>query len=199
MSFVGAISFSSPGNDATNSLVPTAAATAGFASADAIYRLGLFSVVALGNTFQGWTLERDAADPRRRHLVALAAHAVLGVAGGTFLALFAPWVSSVMFVEAVRADTLTCVYFGVSFFFLSASTPLIRNLLIPARRQKTVLLWTAVSAVVGVLLMFLAGLAANVPGVALGMAVSEAILFAGLLVPALRILPTVTSPATVDR
>ncbi len=179
--------------------VPSAAATAGFASADAIYRLGLFSVVALGNTFQGWTLERDAADPRRRHLAALAAHAVLGVAGGAFLGLFGPWVSGVMFGEPVRADTLTCVYYGISFFFLSASTPLIRNLLIPARRQKTVLLWTGISAVVGVSLMVLAGLAGDVPGVALGMAVSEAVLFAGLLVPALRILPAITSPATVDR
>ena len=170
-----------------------------FASADAIYRLGLFSVVALGNTFQGWTLERDAADPRRRHLVALGAHAILGVAGGAFLGLFGPWVSGIMFGEPVRADTLTCVFYGVSFFFLSASTPLIRNILIPARRQKTVLMWTGISAVVGVLLMVLAGLAGNVPGVALGMAVSEAILFAGLMVPALRILPAVASPATADR
>ncbi|WP_427130219.1 polysaccharide biosynthesis protein [Pseudarthrobacter sp. S9] len=179
--------------------VPSAAATAGFASADAIYRLGLFSVVALGNTFQGWTLEHDAADPRRRHIVALSAHAILGVAGGAFLGLFGPWVSGVMFGEAVRADTLTSVYYGVSFFFLSASTPLIRNLLIPARRQKAVLMWTGISAVAGVFLMIVAGLTSNVPAVALGMAVSEAILFLGLLAPAVRILPAVVRLSTVER
>jgi hypothetical protein len=61
--------------------------------------------------------------------------------------------------------------------------------LIPAQRQKSVLMWTAVSAVVGVLLMVAAGLAANVAGIALGMAVSEALLFLGLLRPSLRILP----------
>ncbi|QCB96955.1 polysaccharide biosynthesis protein [Arthrobacter sp. PAMC25564] len=179
--------------------VPSATATAGFASADSIYRLGIFSVVALGNTFQGWTLERDAADPRQRHLIALAAHALLGVAGGLFLALFGPWVSGVMFGEAVRADTLTCVYYGLSFFFLSASTPLIRNLLIPARRQRTVLLWTGISAAAGVFLMIVAGLSSNVPAVALGMAVSEALLFLGLLAPAVRALPAVARPATVER
>jgi O-antigen/teichoic acid export membrane protein len=179
--------------------VPSATATAGFASADSIYRLGIFSVVALGNTFQGWTLERDAADPRQRHIVALAAHALLGVAGGLFLALFGPWVSGVMFGEAVRADTLTCSFYGLSFFFLSASTPLIRNLLVPARRQRTVLLWTAISAAAGVLFMVVAGLSSNVPAVALGMAISEALLFLGLLAPAARALPAVARPATVER
>jgi O-antigen/teichoic acid export membrane protein len=179
--------------------VPSAAATAGFASADAIYRLGLFSVVALGNTFQGWTLERDVTDPRRRHVVALGAHAGLGIAGGLFLLFFGPWVSEVMFGTAVRADTLTCAYYGLSFFFLSASTPLIRNILIPAGRQKSVLMWTGVSAVAGVLLMVVAGTSSNVPGVALGMAVSEAILFLGLLAPALRVLPAVRRPSTVER
>lgn len=179
--------------------VPSAAATAGFASADAIYRLGIFTVVALGNTFQGWTLERDATDPRRRHLIAFLAHALLGLAGGVFLTVLGPWVSGVMFGEAVRADTLTCAYYGLSFFFISASTPLIRNLLIPALRQKTVLLWTAVSAVVGVLFMVAAGLASNVPAVALGMALSEALLFLGLLAPALRALPAAALPAKVER
>ncbi|MCU1532849.1 MAG: polysaccharide biosynthesis protein [Arthrobacter sp.] len=179
--------------------VPSATATAGLASADAIYRLGLFSVVALGNTFQGWTLEQDAADPRRRHIIALAAHAILGVAGGAFLGMFGPWVSGVMFGEAVRADTLTCVYYGLSFFFLSASTPLIRNILIPAGRQKSVLMWTGISAAVGVVFMIAAGTMSNVPAVALGMAVSEALLFLGLLAPAVKILPAVACPATVER
>lgn len=188
INFTGSAYGSSPVPIAT-ATVPSAAATAGFASADAIYRLGLFTIVALGNTFQGWTLEHDAADPRRRHFAAMAAHAALGLAGGIFLTLFGPWVSGVMFGEAVRADTLTCLFYGVSFFFISSSTPLIRNVLIPAQRQKSVLMWTAVSAVVGVLLMVAAGLAANVPGIALGMAVSEALLFLGLLRPSLRILP----------
>ena len=188
INFTGSAYGSSPVPIAT-ATVPSAAATAGFASADAIYRLGLFTIVALGNTFQGWTLEHDAADPRRRHLVAMAAHAALGLAGGIFLTLFGPWVSGVMFGDAVRADTLTCLYYGVSFFFISSSTPLIRNVLIPARRQRSVLTWTAISAVVGVLLMVAAGTAANVPGIALGMAVSEALLFLGLLGPAIRILP----------
>lgn len=198
INFTGSAYASSPVPIAT-ATVPSATATAGFASADAIYRLGLFSVVALGNTFQGWTLERGAADPRRRHLIAMGMHAGLGLAGGLFLAFFGPWVSGLMFGDDKRADTLTCAYYGVSFFFLSASTPLIRNLLIPARRQKLILMWTGISAVVGVLLMVTAGLSLNVPGVALGMAVSEALLFLGLLGPGVRTLPAAARPVKVER
>jgi O-antigen/teichoic acid export membrane protein len=168
--------------------VPTAADTAGFASADSIYRLGLFSIVALGNTFQGWTLEHDAPNPSRRHAIALSAHILLGVFGGLVLALLCPWISSVMFGEGVKADHLTSLFYGLSFLFLSASTPFIRNVLIPAGRQNTVLRWTAVSAVIGISLMVIAGLSSNVPGVALGMAVSEAVLFVGLLIPATGLL-----------
>jgi hypothetical protein len=169
--------------------VQSASATAGFSSADNIYRLGLFSIVAVGNTFQGWTLEPSASNPRCRHLIAVYAHLLLGVLGGAFLTILGPWVSGLIFGEALRADTLTSFFYGLSFFFLSASTPFIRNVLIPAGRQRTVLIWTALSAVCGIVLMVSAGLSGNVSGVALGMAVSEAVLLAGLLLPALALLP----------
>jgi O-antigen/teichoic acid export membrane protein len=168
--------------------IPAAADTAGFASADTIYRMGLFSIVAVGNTFQGWTMEHDAHNPRRRHVFAVLAHILLGVCGALVLAILCPWISSLMFGEDKKTDHLTSLFYGLSFFFLSASTPFIRNLLIPAKRQATVLLWTAVSALVGIFLMVASGLASNVPGVALGMAVSEAVLFIGLLIPAASLL-----------
>lgn len=194
ISFSGSAYASSPVPIAT-ATVQSASATAGFSSADNIYRLGLFSIVAVGNTFQGWTLEPDASNPRRRHLIAVCAHLLLGVLGGAFLTILGPWVSGLIFGEALRADTLTSFFYGLSFFFLSASTPFIRNILIPAGRQRTVLVWTAVSAVFGIVMMVTSGLAGNVPGVALGMAVSEAVLLAGLLTPALALLPASTRTA----
>jgi O-antigen/teichoic acid export membrane protein len=188
ISFSGSAYASSPVPIAT-ATVQSASATAGFSSADNIYRLGLFSIVAVGNTFQGWTLEPSASNPRCRHLIAVYAHLLLGVLGGAFLTILGPWVSGLIFGEALRADTLTSFFYGLSFFFLSASTPFIRNVLIPAGRQRTVLIWTALSAVCGIVLMVSAGLSGNVSGVALGMAVSEAVLLAGLLLPALALLP----------
>ncbi|HKU31738.1 polysaccharide biosynthesis protein [Arthrobacter sp. NyZ413] len=198
INFTGSAYASSPVPIAT-ATVPVATATAGFASADSIYRFGLFSVVAVGNTFQSWTLEGNAEDARRRHAVALLTHLALGAAGALGLGFLGPWASTILFSEVNKADTITSVFYGLSFFFLSASTPLIRNLLIPAGHQKTVLTWTGLSAAVGVAFMVVAGLGSNVPGVALGMAISEALLFFGLLLPAARLLPAKALPVTVDR
>ncbi|MFH5878072.1 polysaccharide biosynthesis protein [Arthrobacter sp. NA-172] len=198
INFAGSAYASSPVPIAT-ATVPLATATAGFASADSIYRFGLFSVVAVGNTFQSWTLEGSPEDSRRRHAVALLTNLALGAVGALGLGFLGPWASAILFSDVNKADTVTSVFYGLSFFFLSASTPLIRNLLIPAGRQRTVLIWTGLSAVVGVAFMVVAGLGSNVSGVALGMAISEALLFFGLLLPASRLLPAKALPVSVDR
>jgi O-antigen/teichoic acid export membrane protein len=156
-----------------------------FASADAAYRLGLFTVTAMGNAFQGWTLE-PGVDRRSRHRAAFLAHLGLGVVGGVVFAALGPWVTGFVFGPEVAAPGDVCVWYGVAFLFLSVSTPPIRNLLVPAGRIRLVLGWTVGSAVVGLLLMVGAAVAGSSAGVAAGMAVSEAVLLAGLLGPALR-------------
>ena len=157
-----------------------------FASADAAYRLGLFTVTAMGNAFQGWTLEGSGGERRSRHRTAFGAHLVLGVVGGLLFAALGPWVTGFVFGPDVAAPRDVCVWYGVAFLFLSASTPPIRNLLVPAGRVRLVLGWTLGSAVVGLVLMIGAAVAGWSAGVAAGMAVSEAVLLAGLLGPALR-------------
>lgn len=195
------ISFSGNAYAATPAPIATlttpATMAAGFASADTIYRFGLFSAIALGNALQGWTLERNVHNRRSRHVSALVAHIVLGVLGlGLFVAL-GPEVSALFFGDAVKTDRLTSFFFGLAFLFLSAGTPLIRNLLIPAGRQRIVLTWTVISAVVGLGTMLVLGSMQFVAGVALGMAISEAILFAGLLAPALSHLKSAKEPSTI--
>jgi len=163
-------------------------ASSRLASADTVYRLGLFTVTALGNALQGWTLEAGVVSRRRRHRGALAAHSGLGLVGGGAFAALGPWVTGLLFGGGVAATREVCVAYGISFLFISASSPLIRNLLIPAGRTRLVLGWTAGSAVVGLTLMVAAARTDWVAGVAFGMALSEAALFVGLFVPALRVL-----------
>jgi PST family polysaccharide transporter len=167
-----------------------------FASADAAYRLGLFSVTAMGNAFQGWTLESGLGDGERRsrHRSAFLAHLFLGVAGGGLFAALGPWVTGFLFGADVAAPRDVCVWYGVAFAFLSISTPPIRNLLVPAGRVRLVLGWTVGSAVVGLVLMVAAAVAGWSAGVAAGMAVSEAVLLAGLLLPALHAARTAATP-----
>lgn len=192
ISLAGSAYASTPAPIATATTPPQASGS--LATADTLYRFGLFTVIALGNAFQSWTIERDATNRRRRHLAAIWAHAGLGVAGAVILTLAGPFVSSLLFAGQAQASTLLCAYYGIAFVFLSASTPFIRNLLIPAGRQSTVLRWTLVSAVFGVAVMLWAGAAGNVPGIAMGMALSEAVLFVALLIPGLKLLPEERAP-----
>ncbi|MEO5316149.1 polysaccharide biosynthesis protein [Pseudarthrobacter sp. CC12] len=161
---------------------------AGFGSADTIYRFGLFSVMALGNTFQGWTLEPQETSPRKRHAAAIAAHTALGLTGAAFLTALGPLASEILFGSVNKAAQATCVFYGTSFFFISASSPFIRNLLLPRGRQRLILVWTIISAVIGVSMMLWTATAGWIDGVAMSMATSEALLFFGLLLPALRTL-----------
>lgn len=165
-----------------------ALASGPLATADQLYRLGLFSAVALGNAFQGWTLEPGVPDRRRRHLAAIAAHAGLGVAGVVVLVVLGPPVGLWLSAGAAPATVTLCFAYGLAFAFLSAATPLIRNLLIPAGRQPLVLRATLAAAAVGLLTMVGFGLAGSAEGVAFGMAASELAMLLQLLPPALRVL-----------
>ncbi|UVJ38306.1 polysaccharide biosynthesis protein [Arthrobacter sp. CJ23] len=184
ISLAGNAYASTPAPIATATTAPVASGS--LASADTLYRFGLFTVVALGNTFQGWTIEHGATNQRVRHITAILAHAGLGVLGAAILTVAGPFVSGVLFAGKAQASTELCAYYGLSFAFLSASTPFIRNILIPAGLQSLVLRWTLVSAVLGVAAMVAAGMAGSATGIALGMALSEAVLFVALLIPGLK-------------
>lgn len=186
ISLAGNAYASTPAPIATATTAPQASGS--LATADTLYRFGLFTVVALGNAFQSWTIERGAANPVRRQLTAIWAHAGLGVLGALILTLVGPIASSLLFAGRMQASMELCAYYGLAFVFLSASTPFIRNLLIPAGRQSQVLRWTLISAILGVAAMIWAGANGNAPGIALGMALSEAVLFVALLIPGLKLL-----------
>ena len=158
----------------------------GLSSADSVYRLGLFAVVAVGNAFQGWTLDPAAPDRRRRHTAALVAHTALGLVGGAVLLALGPWVTGLLFGEAVAGSRAVCAGYAVAFLLISTSTPFVRNLLIPAGRTRLVLGWTTASAVLGVGVMAATASAGWLAGVAWGMAASEAVLLLGLAGPAWR-------------
>jgi len=157
-----------------------------FATADTAYRFGLFAVTAMGNAFQGWTLEPGVAARAARHRAAMLAHAGLGLLGGVVFAALGPWATGLLFGAAVAAPREACFWYGLAFLLISASTPLVRNLLVPAGRVRLVLGWTIGSAVLGLAGMLVAAVLGWSAGVAAGMALSELVLLLGLLAPARR-------------
>lgn len=155
------------------------------ATADSLYRFSLAAIIAVANALQSWVLDPAADRPRRRQVAALLAHAALGVVGVITFSALGPWATSVLFAGRAQASVEVSFYYGLAFFFISTGTPLVRNLLLPAGRQATVLRWTLISALCGVGAMLGAGLTGNWPKIGLGMAASEGLLTLGLLVPAL--------------
>lgn len=175
---------------ATAGLDPAEASS--FASADRAYRIAIMAVIAFGNAFQAWVLEPAATDRHHRHRLAIACHLALGLLGGAAIALLGPWATALFFGAAVAAAPVPSALFGVAFFFLSSTTPLIRNILIPSHRYRLVFIATIAAAVVGIATMVTGSALGSAGLVALGVAASEATAFAVLVVPAVRALATIS-------
>jgi O-antigen/teichoic acid export membrane protein len=158
-----------------------------YSSADQLYRFGLFTTIALGNTFQGWILEVTGRAQARRHRIAFVSHAVLGVLGASILTALGPPASAILFSPDVAATRGTCALYGVAFIFINLATPLTRNLLIPARKDLYVLFGTLCSSAVGVALMLTLPITGQLTVIAVGVAVSEVLLFLILLPKAMNV------------
>ena len=89
-----------------------------------------------------------------------------------------------LFGADVAAQPLPSALFGVAFFCISVATPLIRNLLIPADRFRTVFAATIAAAAVGLVIMIIGSAAGSAAVVSLGVAASEFAALAVLAIPA---------------
>ncbi|WP_454112206.1 oligosaccharide flippase family protein [Microbacterium aurum] len=167
------------GNLYANAPVPVATATssltasATFGSGDRLYRYGLLGVVAVGNAVQGWVLEVDDTRRRTRNRAAILILVAVGVTGLLFLLFAGEAVTALLFGAELAAERSTLLWLGVAFLAVAASTPLIRNVLMPAGRQRPVFIVTVVSALVGIVGMIVLGKLMGPAGVAAGLAISE--------------------------
>lgn len=166
----------------------SASEASSFASADRAYRIAIMAVIAFGNAFQAWVLDPASTDVRRRHRLAILSHLGLGFLGGLALALLGPWATGLLFGAAVAAQPVPSALFGVAFFFLSTTTPLIRNILIPSHHYRVVFGATVAAAAVGLLTMLAGSAAGSAAIISLGVAASEATAFVVLVLPARRAL-----------
>ncbi|WP_067198421.1 lipopolysaccharide biosynthesis protein [Microbacterium sp. XT11] len=168
-------------------VIASSAAAAAFSSSDKIFRYGTLAVSAAGNALQGWVLETRGDVRRRRNIVTFVVMAVVAVIGWVVLALLGPLLSGWMFGADKQGDPVVFHFFGIAFIAISLSTPLIRNILIPARRDRLVFVITLVAAAVGVGAMIAAGAAFGIVGVAAGFAASELITFLACVVLTLQV------------
>lgn len=159
-----------------------------FASADRLYRYGLFTISTLGNALQEWVLGASKAHRIKRHSNAVLMHLALGAVGGLCLGLLGHPVGALLFGSHVAPTRGVCAGYGVAFFLLSLSTPLTRNVLVASRRADVVLRSVVVSAVAGMVLMSMLGAMFGGIGIAFGAAAAEAVNLLMLAAPAVRII-----------
>ncbi|MDF1479172.1 polysaccharide biosynthesis protein [Leifsonia sp. H3M29-4] len=158
------------------SLTASVAQAASYVSGDKLYRIGQYSVSALGNALQPWVVEEDRREFAHRVRRALVLHLSLGLAGLLGFAFLGSWLSGWLFGAAVAINETTALGFGVATLGIALGTALGRVTLVAlgARREfmTSVLLGAGIGVPAILLLAAQFGSAGGAWGLALGEAVS---------------------------
>lgn len=168
------------------SAVSSVSDASAYASADKLYKFGMYIPITLGNAFQSWTVEGGIGALGGRLRRALRAHIVIGLLGWVVFAAAGPPVSALLFGPAVEAQRAVCLWLGAAFMLASTRTSLTRHVLVPAGRIRVVFTSTVIGALVGIPLVAVLTWSLGPVGGALGVLVSEAVSTAILVPPAMH-------------
>ena len=151
------------------------AQAAAYVSGDKLYRIGQYSVSALGNALQGWVVEAGDAEFGHRIRRSLLVHATLGLAGLTAFALIGPWLSGVLFGAEVAINEATALGLGVATFGIALGTSLGRITLVGMGARRQFMLSVLLAAAVGVPAILLLSATYGAAGGAWGLAIGETV------------------------
>lgn len=154
------------------SLTASTAQAAAYVSGDKLYRIGQYSVSALGNALQGWVVEDQRREFARRTKRSFVLHAALGLIGLLVFALAGPWLSALLFGERVAIDGPTALAFGFATLLIALGTTLGRVTLVGLGARREFFVSVLIGATIGIpAILVLAGLfgaAGGAWGLALG-------------------------------
>jgi O-antigen/teichoic acid export membrane protein len=158
------------------SLTAPVAQAASYVVGDKLYRIGQYSVSALGNALQGWVVENNREQFAHRARRSFLLHGALGLCGLAAFGLLGPWLSVFLFGSAVAIDLPTALGLGVATLGIALGTTLGRVTLVGlgARREfmTSVFIGAAVGTTSILVLSGLYGAAGGAWGLALGEAAS---------------------------
>jgi O-antigen/teichoic acid export membrane protein len=151
------------------------AETARYVSGDKTYRIGQYSVSALGNALQGWVAEAlpERATLARRLRVAVLLHLALGATGLLAFALLGPWLTAALFGAAVGIDEVTALGFGVATLGISLGTACGRIGLVTLGARHAFMTCVLVASALGVAGLLIGGGMWGAPGAAWGLGLAE--------------------------
>ncbi|MBX3089358.1 MAG: hypothetical protein KF772_02090 [Cryobacterium sp.] len=151
--------------------VPSQAAA--YVSGDKLYRIGQYSVSALGNAMQGWVVEDSRVHFAERARRSLVLHLSLGTLGLFAFATVGPWLSGLLFGEIVRIDFMTALGLGIATFNIALGTAVGRVILIGLGARRQFLISVIVGASVGIPSILVLATLFGAPGGAWGLATGE--------------------------
>ncbi|MEL0626287.1 oligosaccharide flippase family protein [Salinibacterium amurskyense] len=151
------------------------AQAAAYVSGDKLYRIGQYSVSALGNALQGWVVEAGDAEFGARIRKSLLVHASLGLMGLAAFALLGPWLSEVLFGAEVAINEATALGLGVATVGIALGTSLGRITLVGMGARRQFMLSVLLAAAVGVPAILLLSSSFGAAGGAWGLAIGETV------------------------
>ncbi|WLQ07123.1 hypothetical protein [Arthrobacter oryzae] len=151
----------------------SAADVASFASADKLYRITLVPISVLSNTFQGWVSAHSVGAVRSRMLVAVSAHALLGLLGFFAIATAGNPATAALFGPSLAASTMTSFWYGLAFLAVAINTSTGLHILVPTKHTSMVFWSTVCGAAVGIPAMAYFSSVSGGEGGALGLALGE--------------------------
>ncbi|WP_010203453.1 lipopolysaccharide biosynthesis protein [Salinibacterium sp. PAMC 21357] len=151
------------------------AQAAAYVSGDKLYRIGQYSVSALGNALQGWVVEAGDTEFGQRIRRSFIVHATLGLAGLTAFAVLGPWLSGALFGSAVAIDRPTALGLGVATLGIALGTSLGRITLVGMGARRQFMISVLLAAAIGVPAILTLSTAYGAAGGAWGLAIGETV------------------------
>ncbi|RLP77809.1 glycosyltransferase [Mycetocola tolaasinivorans] len=144
-----------------------------FSAADRLQRMALNALSSLPNTFQSWVGKNQRDERVRRSFLAIAVNTGFGIVAGTLFALFAPWLSHVLFSGVATVEPAFAVVCG----FIILTTCISRTtggIMLPALGRMRALTVSAASGlVVGVPTILIGASLFGAAGALIGALISE--------------------------
>jgi hypothetical protein len=147
--------------------------TARYVSGDKAYRVGQYSVSALGNALQGWVVEAREARIARRMRIVILLHVGLGLLGLVGFGAFGPWVTRVLFGADVAIDRTTALGFGVAILGITLGTAFGRIGLITIKARHAFMTCVVAASAAGAAGLAVGGSLWGAPGAAWALGITE--------------------------
>lgn len=144
-----------------------------FVSGDKAYRIGQYSVTALGNALQGWVVQAGPQFFGRRLKIVIGLHSTLGLVGMVLAGLFGSWLTRVLFSADVAITPTTAWGFGVALLGISLGTACGRIGLISIGARNAFMVCVVAASAVGFVALMVGATRGGAAGAAWGLGLTE--------------------------